>query len=78
MFAANRDLDMTDALPKFKCPTLVINGRYDMNVAPLTAWNMAKAIPGAKFVAFEKSGHLPSYEEPDRYVQVVEEFLDVK
>jgi len=78
VFAANRDLDMTDALPKFKCPTLVINGRYDMNVAPLTAWNMAKAIPGAKFVAFEKSGHLPSYEEPDRYVQVVEEFLDVK
>jgi proline iminopeptidase len=34
-----------------------------------------KAIPGAKFIVFEKSGHLPSYEEPDKYVQVVEEFL---
>ena len=46
-----------------------------MNVAPLTAWRMYKAIPGAKFEVFEKSGHLPSYEEPDKYVGVVEDFL---
>jgi proline iminopeptidase len=53
----------------------VITGRYDMNVAPLTAWNIYKAIPGAKFVVFAKSGHQPSYEEPDKYVQVVDAFL---
>jgi proline iminopeptidase len=47
----------------------------DMNVAPLTAWNIYRAIPGAKFVVFEKSGHLPSYEEPDKYFHVVNEFL---
>jgi len=46
-----------------------------MNVAPLTAWNIYKAIPGANFVVFEKSGHLPSYEEPDKYVRAVEAFL---
>lgn len=46
-----------------------------MNVAPLTAWRMYKAIPGAKFEVFEKSGHLPSYEEPDKYVTVVNSFL---
>jgi proline iminopeptidase len=72
---ATRTLDLTPELPKFKFPTMVITGRFDMNVAPLTAWNIYKAIPGAKFVVFEKSGHLPSYEEPDKYVQVVEEFL---
>jgi len=72
---ATRTLDLTPELPKFKFPTLVITGRYDMNVAPLTAWNIYKAIPGAKFVVFEKSGHLPSYEEPDKYVQVVDAFL---
>lgn len=68
-------LDLTAALAKFTCPTLVITGRYDMNVAPLTAWRIYKAIPGAKFLAFEKSGHLPSYEEPDKYVEAITGFL---
>jgi proline iminopeptidase len=68
-------IDMTAELPKFNFPTLVITGRYDMNVAPLTAWRMYKAIPGAKLVIFSRSGHLPSYEEPDKYVQVVDTFL---
>lgn len=72
---ATRTLDLTAELPKFKFPTLVITGRYDMNVTPITAWNIYKAIPGAKFVVFEKSGHLPAYEEPDKYVQVVGAFL---
>ncbi len=72
---ATSTLDLTPELPKFKFPTMVITGRFDMNVTPLTAWNIYKAIPGAKFVVFEKSGHLPSYEEPDKYVQVVDAFL---
>ena len=69
------DLDLTPALPKFNFPVLVITGRFDMNVAPLTAWRMYKTIPGAKFEVFEKSGHLPSYEEPDKYITVVDNFL---
>src|ERR1700733_9653599 len=72
---ANRTLDLTQELAKFKFPALVITGRYDMNVTPVTAWNIYKAIPGAKFVVFEKSGHLPAYEEPDKYVQVVDAFF---
>lgn len=68
-------VDLTPQLAKFAFPTLVITGRYDMNVAPLTAWNIYKAIPGATFVVFAKSGHLPSYEEPDKYVQLVDAFL---
>jgi proline iminopeptidase len=54
----------------------VINGRYDMNVAPLTAWRLAHAIPGAKVVFFEQSGHLPAYEEPDKYIELLENFLN--
>jgi proline iminopeptidase len=72
---AIRNLDLTAELPKFAFPTLVITGRYDMNVAPLTAWKIYKAIPGARFVVFAKSGHLPSYEEPDTYVEVLNDFL---
>ena len=73
---ATANLDLTAKLADFKFPTLVINGRYDMNVAPLTAWRLAHAIPGAKVVFFEQSGHLPAYEEPDKYIEVLENFLN--
>jgi proline iminopeptidase len=72
---ATADLDLSSKLPGFRFPVLVITGRYDMNVAPLTAWDLAHAIPGAKVEFFEKSGHLPSYEEPDKYVAVLQDFL---
>jgi proline iminopeptidase len=72
---ATENLDLTSKLPGFKFPALVITGRYDMNVAPLTAWRMAQAIPGAQIVLFEKSGHLPAYEEPDKYLEILESFL---
>jgi proline iminopeptidase len=75
---AAEKIDLTPELPKFKFPVLVITGRFDLNVAPLTAWRMYKAIPGAKLVIFAKSGHLPSYEEPDKYVQVVDAFLSAR
>jgi proline iminopeptidase len=73
---ATADLDLTPALAGFTFPTLVITGRWDMNVAPLTAWRMAHEIPHASLVVFEKSGHLPAYEEPDRYRAVLMAFLD--
>ena len=69
-------LDLNAAAGKFACPTLVITGRYDMNVAPLNAWRMAHTIPHAKIVFFEESGHLPAYEEPEKYLQVLEDFLN--
>lgn len=73
---ATADLDLSAKLPGFNFPALIINGRYDMNVAPLTAWQIKQAIPGAKVVFFEHSGHLPSYEEPERYISVLEGFLN--
>lgn len=73
---ATTDLDLTAKLAGFKFPTLVITGRYDMNVAPLTAWRLAHSIPGAQLVFFEKSGHLPAYEEPEKYTEVLKTFLD--
>ena len=73
---ATENLDLTAALAGFHFPVLVITGRYDMNVAPLTAWRMAHEIPGARLVFFEKSSHLPSYEEPEKYRSVLEAFLN--
>lgn len=67
--------DFTPKLAGFTFPTLVLTGRYDMNVAPLTAWRLKQAIPGAQIVFFEKSGHFPWFEEPDTYRAVLEQFM---
>ena len=67
-------LDLTPQMAEFRMPTLVINGRFDLNVTTDVAWTVAHTIPGAQLVIFEKSGHLPSYEEPERYRTVVQAF----
>ena len=67
--------DLNPELRKFKFPTLVITGRYDINVAPSVAYKIHKAISGSQFAVFEKSGHLPFYEEPEAFVRVLEAFL---
>ena len=67
--------DLNPELAKYNFPTMVMTGRYDMNVAPVVAYKIHKAIPGSQFVVFDQSGHLPFYEEPDKFVQSVESFL---
>src|SRR5262245_61348177 len=73
-----RRFDLNPELPKFKFPTLVVTGRYDINVAPSVAYKIHKAIPGSKFVVFERSGHLPFYEEPEAFVRALEVFLGAR
>lgn len=46
-----------------------------MNVAPIVAYKIHQAIPGSQFAVFERSGHLPFFEEPDEFVRVMEQFL---
>jgi len=67
--------DLNPELAKFRFPTLVVTGRYDFNVAPSVAWAIHKAIPGSQFTVFEKSGHLPFFEEPDAFLARLETFL---
>ncbi|HSQ60970.1 MAG TPA: hypothetical protein VLT84_11175 [Acidobacteriota bacterium] len=55
--------------------TLVLTGRYDINVAPSTAWRIHRSIPGSRWEVFEKSGHLPYFEDPEAFVRVLEQFL---
>jgi proline iminopeptidase len=75
------DLDRFDLNPeirKFRFPTLVITGRYDMNVAPLVAYRIHQAIMGSRYLVFERSGHMPFVEEPEKFTQAVEEFINSK
>ena len=79
--AVNDDLgrfDLNPELRKFRFTVMVMTGRFDMNVAPVIAYRIHQAIAGSRFVVFERSGHLPFYEEPDAFSRAVEEFLSRK
>ena len=76
--ALSRDagrFDLNPELPKFHQATLVTSGRYDINVAPSVAYHIFRLVPNAQFEIFEQSGHLPFYEEPVKFANVVERFL---
>jgi len=73
-----RDMGIQDFTPRlagFRFPTLVTTGRYDMNVAPLVAWRIHRAIAESRLVVFERSSHIPFYEEPTAFRRELEAFL---
>ncbi len=55
-------------------PPLVLSGRYD-EATPLIAETVQHGIPGAQWVLFEESSHMPHVEETARYLEAVDEFL---
>jgi 3-oxoadipate enol-lactonase len=57
--------DAGPQLSALKMPVLVVAGRQDQIVPAAESEAMAKAIPGARLVWAEKSGHMPMLEEPD-------------
>jgi L-proline amide hydrolase len=69
-----RDWDITDRLHEVDVPTLVISGRYDEATLAVVE-PIAHGIPGAEWVLFENSSHMPHVEEHDRYISVVEAFF---
>ena len=66
--------DVTDRLGEIRVPTLVTSGRYD-EATPLIAETVHRGIPGSEWVLFEESSHLAHVEEPERYLEVVDDFL---
>jgi pimeloyl-ACP methyl ester carboxylesterase len=57
-------------------PTLIVWGRRD-GVIPLRHARVARdAIPGSRLEIFDRSGHFPHRDEPERFAAVVEDFLD--
>lgn len=61
-------------LKHIKAPTLVLHGRKDTTVSPEEGSILARAIPNAKLVYFEKSNHLLA-EEMGEVTKAITEFL---
>ncbi len=56
-------------------PTLVLWGAQDKTVPVASGEAYTHAIPGAKLVLVEHSGHVPSLEQPAAFANTVEQFL---
>lgn len=69
-----RTWDVTDRLHEIATPTLLVSGRYD-EATPHIVGQMHERIPGAEWVLFEESSHLPHVEEPEAFLDAVEAFL---
>ena len=65
--------DATTRLAMIDVPTLVIGGTRDQCV-PELAEALAAGIPGAEHVVLD-TAHLPFFESPDDYLQVIQDFL---
>jgi pimeloyl-ACP methyl ester carboxylesterase len=56
-------------------PTLVLHGLEDVVVDPRNGELLAERIPDAGLQTFPGCGHLFFWEQPERFVEVVTEFL---
>jgi pimeloyl-ACP methyl ester carboxylesterase len=56
-------------------PTLIVWGARDRLVPAHHADHAHREIPGSRLEVFEGAGHLPQLEEPSRFVEVLERFL---
>ncbi|KAH7906879.1 proline-specific peptidase [Hygrophoropsis aurantiaca] len=75
MEKVTRKWSIIDQLPSFpRIPTLVINGSADMSQDDVIA-PFVSDIQGAQWVQFQKSSHMPFWEERAEYMDVVEGFL---
>lgn len=64
-----------DGLPGVSVPALVLTGRHDIVTTPADAHHIHALLPGSRLHIFEKSGHHPWAEEPERFEATVREFL---
>ena len=56
-------------------PTLLIEGIDDLATDPLSVQSYRDTVPAGRVVTFERSGHFPHFEEPDRYATLVRSFV---
>jgi 3-oxoadipate enol-lactonase len=73
--AAGAGFDAHDRLGTLAAPTLVQHGDGDVVVDPRNAELLVRLIPDARLSIYEGCGHLFFWQEPERFVRELEEFL---
>lgn len=68
--------DYRSVLPEIDVPMLVCAGTAETRGSVDAVRHVEDLVPDARVELFEGSGHGPQYEEPERFNQVVSEFVD--
>ena len=69
------NFDYRRQLKDLKMPVLIIGGRYDRVAVPWMMIKYKEYCPQAQFVMFERSGHNPQVEEPEKEFPIIVEFM---
>jgi pimeloyl-ACP methyl ester carboxylesterase len=67
--------DRNAPIENIRVPTLVVGGDEDKVYPVQIARDLAKRIPGAELVIMKGAGHLPNIERPERFNEILLEFL---
>ena len=71
-----REYDVTEDLPSFKVPTLIIGGKHDW-ITPIEASILLnEKIPNNRLVIFENSSHGVLKDEHEKFISTVKEFVN--
>ena len=68
------DWNRVDRLHDIRVPTLITVGRHD-ELTPACSEQIQQEIPHSELVVFEEASHMTFWEEPERYLEVVDDFL---
>jgi non-heme chloroperoxidase len=68
--------DYRALLPSLDVPTLVCFGADEKLTSPRAGEYIVAHMPQAELRVFDRSSHMPFYEEPDAFNQVVEAFME--
>jgi pimeloyl-ACP methyl ester carboxylesterase len=66
---------LTSRLGRIKAPTLIVWGEKDRLIPLPFGVAYHHGIPGSKLVTVEDCGHLPPFEQPERFADIVLAFL---
>jgi pimeloyl-ACP methyl ester carboxylesterase len=68
------EADFRPLLPSIRQPTLVVHGAHSHLYGADTAGHLVAALPNARAVTFDRSGHAPHLEQPDLFNATLREF----
>jgi pimeloyl-ACP methyl ester carboxylesterase len=67
--------DFTDRLEQVDDPTLIVWGRNDRIVPPRDAEGYAKHLHNSRIAVFDRCGHCPQLERPERFNRLLGDFI---
>ncbi|HEY3552869.1 MAG TPA: alpha/beta hydrolase, partial [Solirubrobacterales bacterium] len=68
--------DTRERLPEIEIPTMVVWGLNDQIVPVEGALGYHRLIPHSRLEIFERTGHLPQLERPQRFNPLLEDFIE--